>query len=241
VRNPINKSYADRQRARESVTHHRLANDFSSYRVVWVRVRGLPRVPQCSRLDQPSCDIARAFFEVLYHAPKISSASHESGPYGRKADLDKSTTASDACGLSLSCFVETFRRLCRRNCHRQFKKRYLFPKLHDPSPNRRHNMDARTSDYRANWALQRYKCAPGQLQSARQSLTDAEASAVTQRSSTALMSCPPLDVFDTASERGLCGEVDRGIIRCHVRLNFLMRILTVLAKCIPMSGLSQQE
>jgi hypothetical protein len=39
----------------------------------------------------------------------------------------------------------------------------------------------------------------------------------------------------------VCGGADRGIIRCHARLNFLMRILTVMAKCIPMSGLSQQE
>src|SRR5216684_8371279 len=40
--------------------------------------------------DQPSCDIARAFFKVLYRAPPVSSASHESGIYGRNADLDKS-------------------------------------------------------------------------------------------------------------------------------------------------------
>src|ERR1700676_2649053 len=41
-------------------------------------------------IDQPGCDIARAFFEVLYHTPTISSASHKSGTYGRNADLDKS-------------------------------------------------------------------------------------------------------------------------------------------------------
>jgi hypothetical protein len=29
--------------------------------------------------DQPGCDIARAFLEVLYYAPTIGSASHESG------------------------------------------------------------------------------------------------------------------------------------------------------------------
>src|ERR1700694_2196697 len=40
--------------------------------------------------DQPSRDIACAFFKVLYHAPTIRSASHESGPYRRNADLDKS-------------------------------------------------------------------------------------------------------------------------------------------------------
>src|SRR5216683_6196709 len=40
--------------------------------------------------DQPSCDIARAFFKVLYRAPPVSSASHESGTYRRNADLDKS-------------------------------------------------------------------------------------------------------------------------------------------------------
>jgi hypothetical protein len=41
-------------------------------------------------IDQPSCDIARAFFEVLYYTPTISSASHESGTYRRNADLEKS-------------------------------------------------------------------------------------------------------------------------------------------------------
>jgi hypothetical protein len=40
--------------------------------------------------DQPGCDVARAFFKVLYHTPTISPASHESGTYGRNADLDKS-------------------------------------------------------------------------------------------------------------------------------------------------------
>ena len=40
--------------------------------------------------DQPGRDIARAFFEVLYHAPTIGSASHESGTDVRNADLDKS-------------------------------------------------------------------------------------------------------------------------------------------------------
>jgi hypothetical protein len=39
--------------------------------------------------DQPSCDIARAFFKVLYRTPPISSASHESGTYRRNANLDK--------------------------------------------------------------------------------------------------------------------------------------------------------
>jgi hypothetical protein len=34
-------------------------------------------------IDQPGRDIARAFFEVLYHAPTIGSASHESGTDGR--------------------------------------------------------------------------------------------------------------------------------------------------------------
>src|SRR5882757_11186091 len=41
-------------------------------------------------IDQPGRDIARASFEVLYHAPTIGSASHESGTDGRNADLDKS-------------------------------------------------------------------------------------------------------------------------------------------------------
>ena len=41
-------------------------------------------------IDQSSYDIACAFFEVLYHTPTICSASHESGTYGRNADLDKS-------------------------------------------------------------------------------------------------------------------------------------------------------
>ena len=41
-------------------------------------------------IDQSSYDIARAFFKVLYHTPTISSTSHESGPYRRNADLDKS-------------------------------------------------------------------------------------------------------------------------------------------------------
>jgi hypothetical protein len=41
-------------------------------------------------IDQPGCDIACAFFEVLYHTPTIGSASHQSGPYGRNIDLDKS-------------------------------------------------------------------------------------------------------------------------------------------------------
>src|SRR5882762_6121015 len=40
--------------------------------------------------DQPSCDIARAFFKVPYRAPPVSSASHQSGTYGRNADIDKS-------------------------------------------------------------------------------------------------------------------------------------------------------
>jgi hypothetical protein len=41
-------------------------------------------------IDQPSYDIACAFFEVLYHPPTIGSASHESGTDGRNADFDKS-------------------------------------------------------------------------------------------------------------------------------------------------------
>src|SRR3977135_1868464 len=41
-------------------------------------------------IDQSSYDIACAFFEVLYHTPTICSASHESGTYGRNAELDKS-------------------------------------------------------------------------------------------------------------------------------------------------------
>ena len=41
-------------------------------------------------IDQPSRDIARAFFKFLYHTPPVSSASHQSGTYGRNADLDKS-------------------------------------------------------------------------------------------------------------------------------------------------------
>ena len=42
------------------------------------------------RIDQPGCDIARAFLEVQYYTPTIGSASHESGTYGGNADLDKS-------------------------------------------------------------------------------------------------------------------------------------------------------
>jgi hypothetical protein len=41
-------------------------------------------------IDQPSRDVACALFKVLYHAPTIRSASHESGTYGRNADLDES-------------------------------------------------------------------------------------------------------------------------------------------------------
>src|SRR6266478_1242358 len=41
-------------------------------------------------IDQTGCNIARAFLEVLYHAPTIGSASHESGTDGSNADLDKS-------------------------------------------------------------------------------------------------------------------------------------------------------
>jgi hypothetical protein len=40
--------------------------------------------------DQPGCDIARAFLEVKYHPPTISSASHESGTDRSNANLDKS-------------------------------------------------------------------------------------------------------------------------------------------------------
>jgi hypothetical protein len=29
--------------------------------------------------DRPGCDIASAFLEILYYAPTIGSASHESG------------------------------------------------------------------------------------------------------------------------------------------------------------------
>jgi len=41
-------------------------------------------------IDQPGCDITRAFLEVLYHAPTIGSPPHESGADGSNADLDKS-------------------------------------------------------------------------------------------------------------------------------------------------------
>ena len=41
-------------------------------------------------IDQPGCDIARAFLEVQYHAPTIGSPPHESGADGSNADLDKS-------------------------------------------------------------------------------------------------------------------------------------------------------
>jgi hypothetical protein len=41
-------------------------------------------------IDQPGCDIARAFLEVQYHTPTIGSAPHESGTDGSTADLDKS-------------------------------------------------------------------------------------------------------------------------------------------------------
>src|ERR1700688_1382395 len=40
--------------------------------------------------EQTGCNIPRAFFEVLYHAPTIGSASHEGGTDGSNADLDKS-------------------------------------------------------------------------------------------------------------------------------------------------------
>jgi hypothetical protein len=49
--------------------------------------------------DQPSCDIARAFFKVLYRTPPISSASHESGTYRRNANLDK----FDATSVAIVC------------------------------------------------------------------------------------------------------------------------------------------
>jgi hypothetical protein len=39
-------------------------------------------------IDQPSCDIARAFVEVLYGTSLVSSTSHESGFHGRNANLD---------------------------------------------------------------------------------------------------------------------------------------------------------
>jgi hypothetical protein len=41
-------------------------------------------------IDQPGCDIARAFLEVQYYTPTIGSAPHESGTDGSNADLDKS-------------------------------------------------------------------------------------------------------------------------------------------------------
>jgi hypothetical protein len=41
-------------------------------------------------IDQPGCDIARAFLEVQYHTPTIGSAPHESGTDGSNADLNKS-------------------------------------------------------------------------------------------------------------------------------------------------------
>ena len=34
-------------------------------------------------IDQPGCDIARAFLEVQYHTPAIGSASHKSGADAR--------------------------------------------------------------------------------------------------------------------------------------------------------------
>jgi hypothetical protein len=40
--------------------------------------------------DQPSRDVTCALFKILYHAPTIRSASHESSTYRRNADLDKS-------------------------------------------------------------------------------------------------------------------------------------------------------
>src|SRR5882757_8968271 len=56
--------------------------------ITWERV---PRpTSMLYGIDQPSCDIARAFLEILHHTPTISSASHESGTYRRNADLDKS-------------------------------------------------------------------------------------------------------------------------------------------------------
>ena len=41
-------------------------------------------------IDQPGCDIARAFLEVQYHTPTVGPTPHESGTDGRNADLDKS-------------------------------------------------------------------------------------------------------------------------------------------------------
>jgi NAD(P)-dependent dehydrogenase (short-subunit alcohol dehydrogenase family) len=38
--------------------------------------------------DQPGCDVACAFFEVLYRTPPIRPASHESGCHGRNVNLD---------------------------------------------------------------------------------------------------------------------------------------------------------
>src|ERR1700730_1727196 len=41
-------------------------------------------------IDQPRREVARAFFEVLYHTPPCRSTPDERGCHGRNADLDKS-------------------------------------------------------------------------------------------------------------------------------------------------------
>jgi hypothetical protein len=41
-------------------------------------------------VDQPGCEVARAFFEVLYRTPPISSTPDECGCRGRNVNLDLS-------------------------------------------------------------------------------------------------------------------------------------------------------
>src|ERR1700758_3936764 len=51
-----------------------------------------------------------------------------------------------ACCRPLPRVVGSTQRLCRRNHHRQLKKRHYFAKLHDPGADRRIKMDVRASD-----------------------------------------------------------------------------------------------
>src|ERR1700720_3249635 len=51
-----------------------------------------------------------------------------------------------ACCRSLPWVVGDTQCLCRRNHHRQLKKRHHFAELHDPGADRRVKMDVRASD-----------------------------------------------------------------------------------------------
>jgi hypothetical protein len=80
-------------------------------------------------IDQPSCDVARAFFEVIYGTPPIGSTSHVSGFHAGNANLDISgqpstyvtvlkALANDDDGLSGFDDGKTFPDPTNRNCAR---------------------------------------------------------------------------------------------------------------------------